>query len=114
MALFACPWRASASTAGDGLQHVPFKRDAVLYGQLSQQPQGAGTGRPNVVSNESLQVQFSPDGRWIATASFDKGVKLWDGFKGSFVATFRQVAMATNSPPPAMLMAPVLQPQAVP
>ena len=35
------------------------------------------------------QVQFSPDGRWIATASFDKAVKLWDGLKGSFVATLR-------------------------
>lgn len=36
-----------------------------------------------------VQVQFSPDGRWIATASFDKAVKLWDGQKGGFVATLR-------------------------
>ena len=36
-----------------------------------------------------LQVRFSPDGRWLATASFDKGIKLWDGFKGSFVASLR-------------------------
>ena len=71
-----------------------------------------GQAHPDAVSNECLQVQFSPDGRWIATASFDKGVKLWDGFKGSFVATFRQVATVINHPhphPPCMPMLPVLQ-----
>jgi ribosome assembly protein 4 len=34
-------------------------------------------------------VCFSPDGRWILSASFDKSIKLWDGFKGTFLATFR-------------------------
>ena len=52
----------------------------------------------------SLQVQFSPDGRWIVSASFDKSVKLWDGLKGVFVATLRghvgpvyQVAWSADS-----------------
>ena len=36
-----------------------------------------------------MQVLFSPDGRWLLSASFDKAVKLWDGVNGTFVATFR-------------------------
>ena len=34
-------------------------------------------------------MQFSPDGRWLVSASFDKAIKLWDGLRGTFVATFR-------------------------
>jgi ribosome assembly protein 4 len=51
-----------------------------------------------------LQVTFSPDGRWVLSASFDKSIKLWDGVKGGFVATFRghvgpvfQVAWSSDS-----------------
>ena len=34
-------------------------------------------------------VRFSPDGQWVASASFDKSVKLWNGITGNFVAAFR-------------------------
>lgn len=34
-------------------------------------------------------VYFSPDGQWVASASFDKSVKLWNGITGKFVAAFR-------------------------
>ena len=51
-----------------------------------------------------LQVQFSPDGRWVASASFDKAIKLWNGADGTFVANFRghvgavyQVAWSSDS-----------------
>lgn len=34
-------------------------------------------------------VAFSPDGRYIVSASFDNSIKLWDGLTGAFVSTFR-------------------------
>jgi ribosome assembly protein 4 len=33
-------------------------------------------------------LSFSPDGRYIASASFDKKVKLWDGRTGKFLVTY--------------------------
>lgn len=34
-------------------------------------------------------VYFSPNGQWIASASFDKSVKLWNGVTGDFISAFR-------------------------
>ena len=34
-------------------------------------------------------VSFSPDGRYIVSCSFDNSVKIWDGIKGTFLASLR-------------------------
>lgn len=52
---------------------------------VSKHPKARMTGHQQLVNH----VYFSPDGRWIASASFDKSVKLWNGVTGTFVAAFR-------------------------
>lgn len=39
--------------------------------------------------NYSSQISFSPDGRFLVSASFDKSLKLWDGYNGLFLATLK-------------------------
>lgn len=52
---------------------------------LSKHPKARMTGHQQLVNH----VYFSPDGQWLASASFDKSVKLWNGITGKFVASFR-------------------------
>lgn len=49
----------------------------------------ACTHQSSSENTKHTQVCFSPDGRWVLSASFDKSIKLWDGAKGTFAATFR-------------------------
>lgn len=51
----------------------------------SSKPVCRMTGHQKLVNH----VSFSPDGRYIVSSSFDNSVKLWDGLKGQFIATFR-------------------------
>lgn len=52
---------------------------------VSKHSKARMTGHQQLVNH----VYFSPDGQWIASASFDKSVKLWNGSTGNFVAAFR-------------------------
>lgn len=43
------------------------------------------TGHQQLIND----VRFSPDGRLICSASFDKSIKIWDGKTGKFLSTLR-------------------------
>lgn len=32
---------------------------------------------------------FSPDGRWVASASWDSSIRIWEGRTGKYIATLR-------------------------
>ncbi|CAA7391820.1 unnamed protein product [Spirodela intermedia] len=51
----------------------------------SKHPKARLTGHQQLVNH----VYFSPDGQWLASASFDKSVKLWNGITGKFITSFR-------------------------
>jgi ribosome assembly protein 4 len=52
---------------------------------VSKKPLLRMTGHQQLIN----QVSFSPDGRYFASASFDKAVKVWDGLTGKFLAALR-------------------------
>ncbi|XP_062508173.1 notchless protein homolog 1-like [Corticium candelabrum] len=51
----------------------------------SKKPVAQMTGHQQLIN----QVLYSPDGLIIASASFDKSVKLWNGYTGKFIAALR-------------------------
>lgn len=51
----------------------------------SSKPMSRMTGHQKLVNH----VAFSPDGRYVASASFDNSLKLWNGLDGKFIASLR-------------------------
>lgn len=101
-------YEAQKKLLGDSPE-IPFERlvscsdDFTLflwYPTLHKRPVIRMTGHQQPVTH----LSFSPDGRFLASASFDKKVKLWDGRTGQFLHTLNghvgkvyQVAWAPDS-----------------
>ena len=77
---------------GDGERLVSCSDDHTMMlwaAETSSKPVSRMTGHQQQVN----QVVFSPDARLIASASFDKSVKLWDGYTGKWVVGFTVVTL---------------------
>lgn len=102
--------RYAEATGGRPERLVSGSDDFTLFlwqPSASKQPLQRLTGHQQLIN----QVAFSPDGRWLLSASFDKSIKLWDGLKGTFLATMRahvgpvyQVRPALSPSPPLPLL----------
>ncbi|KAJ2448778.1 ribosome assembly [Coemansia sp. RSA 2336] len=77
-----------AEAKANGVRLVSGSDDFTMYlwdPDTSNKPVARLTGHQKVVNH----VSFSPDGRLLASASFDNSVKLWDGKTGKFLASLR-------------------------
>ena len=79
----------SMSSNGDKFEKLVSGSDdftLMLWDPLqSNKPINRLTGHQNLVN----QVQFSPDTYYLASASFDKSIKLWNGHTGVFLFNLR-------------------------
>ena len=66
-----------------------------LWSLFSSSPVNTNTKKPTPLTRlnghqrQISHVQFSPDGRWAASTSFDGSVRIWEGRTGKFVGTLR-------------------------
>lgn len=83
------PVQGSVSSAVASTVKVPAKRNAKKHGALSIYPQAnllyVCTGHTNRVTS----VAWSPDGKYLASASYDKTIQIWDGNNGQNLATLK-------------------------
>lgn len=87
----------TATSAGKAEQLITGSDDHTLYLWPPQSHlDGEGIASPKkpvarLTGHQKLvnHTAFSPNGQWIASASFDNSIKLWEGRTGKFIATLR-------------------------
>uniref|UniRef100_A0A6A7FTF7 Notchless protein homolog 1-like n=1 Tax=Hirondellea gigas TaxID=1518452 RepID=A0A6A7FTF7_9CRUS len=81
-------YRAALQQAGGVEKMVSGSDDFTLYlwtPTSNKRPVAHMTGHQQLVND----VKFSPDTRLIASASFDKSIRLWNALDGKFIAVLR-------------------------
>lgn len=80
----------------DQVRSGPIKEDMLASGSddftmFLWKPESAKIPVARLTGHQQLinDVKFSPDMRYIASASFDKSIRLWNGADGKFIATLR-------------------------
>lgn len=76
--------KARRGAGGDAERLITGSDDFTMFlwePEKSTKPLARLTGHQKLINH----VSFSPDGRFIASASFDNSVKLWDGRDGKYV-----------------------------
>lgn len=80
----------------DKVRQGPIKHDMLVSGsddftmflwnpEKDKKPVARLTGHQQLIND----VKFSPDMRYIASASFDKSIRLWNGETGKYITTLR-------------------------
>lgn len=80
--------RYEAARGSNGERLVSGSDDFTLFlwkPEEDKKPVARMTGHQQLVND----VRFSPDARVIASASFDKSIKLWDGRNGKYLGSLR-------------------------
>ena len=92
--------KARRGAGGDAERLISGSDDFTMFlwePEKSTKPIARLTGTPSFdqanVGHQKLinHVTFSPDGRFIASASFDNSVKLWDGRDGKYIALLNPI-----------------------
>ena len=96
---FSPDGRTLASASDDSDSNLTPKHAALLWDVAGRDPEPYGQGDPRATLSHSLgvlSVAFSPDGKTLATGSYDGKVRLWDVATGRQRATLSHYLVASE------------------